>query len=249
MSNKRSKKRSTGVGRKSLRTLLIRVFEKHGSEPITHKEICQMVDARDPNSRQNVFDELNVLFKHGSLDRINHYTFKAKSNQKYLEGQIDITQRGAGFVSCDGYEKDFYISPQNINKALQRDLVKIKVIKEGRSRTEAVVIEVLKRDKVQFVGALRILEKHAVLIPDNPRLGLDIEIPKNKIGNAKNGDKVLVKITTWPQGREIPYGEVTAVLGASGSNDAEMLGILYNQGIEPVFPDAVMDEADRKSVV
>ncbi|MDA9987320.1 hypothetical protein N9E11_04770, partial [Crocinitomicaceae bacterium] len=236
MSQKRSKKRSGGVGRKSLRTLLIRVFEKHNTKELTHKEICQIVDARDPNARQNVFDELNVLFKHGSVDRINHFTFKAKSNLQYLEGQIDITQRGAGFVSCEGYEKDFYIAPQNINKALQRDSVKIKVIKQGRSRAEAVVVEVLKRDKVQFVGALRILDKHAVLIPDNPRLGLDIEIPKNKIGNAKNGDKVLVKITTWPQGREIPYGEVTAVLGASGSNDAEMLGILYNQGIEPVFP-------------
>ena len=244
MSKKRSKKRSGGVNRKSLRTLLIRVFEKHISSELTHKEICQIVDARDPNSRQNVFDELNVLVKHGSIERINHYTFKAKSDLKYLEGQIDITQRGAGFVSCDGHEKDFYISPHNINKALNGDLVKIKVIKQGQSRDEAVVVEVLKRDKVQFVGALRILDKHAVLIPDNPRLGLDIEIPKNKIANAKNGDKVLVKITTWPQGREIPFGEVTAVLGTSGSNDAEMLGILYNQGIEPVFPDAVMEEAE-----
>ena len=244
MSKKRSKKRSGGVNRKSLRTLLIRVFEKHISSELTHKEICQIVDARDPNSRQNVFDELNVLVKHGSIERINHYTFKAKSDLKYLEGQIDITQRGAGFVSCDGHEKDFYISPHNINKALNGDLVKIKVIKQGQSRDEAVVVEVLKRDKVQFVGALRILDKHAVLIPDNPRLGLDIEIPKNKIANAKNGDKVLVKITTWPQGREIPFGEVTAVLGTSGSNDAEMLGILYNQGIDPVFPDAVMKEAE-----
>ena len=244
MSKKRSKKRSSGVGRKSLRTLLIRVFEKHNARELTHKEICQIVDARDPNSRQNVFDELNILFKHGSIDRVNHFTFKAKSNLQYLEGQIDITQRGAGFVSCEGYDKDFYISPQNINKALQRDTVKIKVIKQGRSRDEAMVVEVLKRDKVQFVGALRILDKHAVLIPDNHRLGLDIEIPKNKISTAKNGDKVLVKITTWPQGRETPYGEVTAVLGASGSNDAEMLGILYNQGIEPVFPDAVMEEAE-----
>ena len=118
MSKKRSKKRSGGVNRKSLRTLLIRVFEKHNSSELTHKDICQIVDARDPNSRQNVFDELNVLVKHGSVERLNHYTFKAKSGLKYLAGQIDITQRGAGFVSCEGYDKDFYISPQNINKAL-----------------------------------------------------------------------------------------------------------------------------------
>ncbi len=71
------------------------------------------MDARDPNSRQNVFDELNILFKHGSIDRVNHFTFKAKSNLQYLEGQIDITQRGAGFVSCEGMIKIF-TSPRKI---------------------------------------------------------------------------------------------------------------------------------------
>ena len=100
MSKKRSKTRSVGVGRKSIRTLLIRVFEKHDSKELSHKEICQIVDARDPNSRQNVFDELNELVKHGSVERINHFTFKAKGNKLYLEGKIDITQRGSGFISC-----------------------------------------------------------------------------------------------------------------------------------------------------
>ncbi len=244
MSKKRSKNRSVGVGRKPLRSLLIRVFEKHDSKELSHKEICQIVDARDPNSRQNVFDELNALVKHGSVERINHFTFKAKGNKLYLEGKIDVTQRGSGFITCEGYDKDFYVAPQNTNKALHGDLVKIKVIKQGRSRAEAVVVEVLKRDKEQFVGVLNIMEKFAILIPDNPRLGMEIQVPRTKLNEAKNGDKVLVKITTWPQGRETPFGEVTAVLGSNGSNDAEMLGILYNQGIEPIFPDAVMDEAE-----
>ena len=87
MSKKRTKKRSGGVNRKSLRTLIVRVFEKQNSSELTHKDICQIVDARDPNSRQNVFDELNVLVKHGSVERVNHYTFKAKSDLKYLEGK------------------------------------------------------------------------------------------------------------------------------------------------------------------
>ena len=54
----------------------------------------------------------------------------------------------------------------------------------------------------------------------------------------------MAKITTWPKGSNTPFGEVTAVLGASGSNDAEMLAILYNQGIDPVFPNEVIDEAE-----
>ena len=244
MSKKRRNHSKKGVKRNSLRPLLIQVFEKKQGDQLTHKEICQIIDARDPNSRQNVFDELNMLVKHGSIERVNHFTFKSLQNSKYLEGNIDITQRGAGFVSVEGDERDVYIAPQNTNRALQNDQVRIKIIKEGKSRDEGVVVEVLKRDKVLFVGELRISRKDAVLIPDNHRMGTEIIIPLSKTNGAKHGQKVLAKITAWPKGSNTPYGEVSTVLGASGSNDAEMLSILYNHGIEPEFPQEVIDEAE-----
>ena len=244
MSKKRRNHSKKGVKRNSIRPLLIQVFEKKQGDQLTHKEICKIIDARDPNSRQNVFDELNMLVKHGSIERVNHFTFKSLQNSKYLEGNIDITQRGAGFVSVEGEERDVYIAPQNTNRALQNDQVRIKIIKEGKSRDEGVVVEVLKRDKVLFVGELRISRKDAVLIPDNHRMGTEIIIPLSKTNGAKHGQKVLAKITAWPKGSNTPYGEVSTVLGASGSNDAEMLSILYNHGIEPEFPQEVIDEAE-----
>ena len=151
-----------------------------------------------------------MLVKHGSIERINHFTFKSHGDSQYLEGRIDITQRGAGFVSIDGHERDIYIAPPNTNRALQNDHVKIKIIKEGASRDEGVVVEVIKRDKVLFVGELRISRKEAVLIPDNNRMGVEIIIPLSKINGAKHGQKVLTKITAWPKGSNTPYGEVSA---------------------------------------
>ena len=162
-------KRGESIRRKVIKEIRLdhfnQVFEKHKGNILTHKEICQIIDARDPNSRQNVFDELNMLVKHGSIERINHFTFKSLGDSQYLEGRIDITQRGAGFVSIDGHERDIYIAPPNTNRALQNDQVKIKIIKEGSSRDEGIVVEVIKRDKVLFVGELRISRKEAVLIP------------------------------------------------------------------------------------
>ena len=244
MSKNRKQNSKRGIKKNSIRPLLIQVFERNQKSELTHKEICQIIDARTPNSRQNVFEELNSLVRHGSIERVNHFTFKGLQNKTYLEGRIDITQRGAGFVSCEGYSRDIYIAPQNTNRALQNDNVKIKVIKEGKSRDEAIVVQVLKRDKEQFVGELRIRNKDAMLVPDNSRMGIEIIVPLSKINDAKHGQKVLVKISTWPKGSNTPYGEVTAILGTSGSNDAEMLSILYNQGIDPVFPQEVIDEAE-----
>ena len=75
-------------------------------------------------------------------------------------------------------------------------------------------------------------------------MGVEIIIPLSKINGAKHGQKVLTKITAWPKGSNTSYGEVSAILGASGSNDAEMLSILYNHGIEPEFPQEVIEEAE-----
>ena len=106
MSKNRKKRFNKGVKRNSLRPLLIQVFERNQGTELTHKEICQIIDARDPNARQNVFDELNLLVKHGSIQRVNHFTFKDLQDSAYLECKIDITQRGAGFVSCEGHERE-----------------------------------------------------------------------------------------------------------------------------------------------
>ena len=82
MSKNRNKHSKKGFKRNSIRPLLIQVFERNQGEQLTHKEICQVIDARDPNSRQNVFDELSMLVKHGSIERVNHFTFKSLQNSQ-----------------------------------------------------------------------------------------------------------------------------------------------------------------------
>ncbi|MEN9699242.1 MAG: hypothetical protein RLZZ301_440 [Bacteroidota bacterium] len=228
--------------------LLMRLFEQNPGVELTHKQISTLVDARDPRSRQQVFDALSVLASKKAIRRINHHTFILGNPDAFEEGHIQITQRGAGFVSVPGREKDIYISPANVGQALNGDRVKVRVFKQGESRDEGAISEVLERERIQFVGTLKIRNNDALLVPDNHRSGIEIKIPFEKLNGAQDGEKALVKITVWPQSAERPYGEVLVRLGLSGDNETEMLSILYNQGINPVFPDAVMAEAERVPV-
>jgi ribonuclease R len=125
------------------------------------------------------------------------------------------------------------------------DLVKLRIFKEGTQRDEGAIISIVERERTQFVGTLKMQDRFALLVPDNHRSGIQVYISKEQLNGARNGEKVLVKITVWPKSSEMPYGEVIAVLGMPGSNDAEMLSILYSQGINPVFPDEVMSEAEH----
>ena len=226
-------------------TLVMRIFEQNPGVELTHKQVATLLDARDARARQVVFESLSTLTNKKAIQRINHHTYKLAGATNLLEGTISITQRGAGFVTVQGHEKDIYIGPSNVGQALNGDTVKVRVFKQGNSRDEGAVTEVTERDRIQFVGTIQIRNNDALMVPDNPRAGVEIKIPHDKLNGALHGEKALVKITVWPKSAERPYGEVLVRLGKSGSNETEMLSILYNQGINPVFPDSVMAEAEQ----
>jgi len=244
MFKKKKFDRGSGKKRSAITSIIIKVFERNPEQELTHKEITTLVDARDPAARQLVFDTLNLLVDQKTLKRINHLTFKlAVDSTNFFEGTIQITQRGSGFVVCQGREKDIFIAPQNLSQAMNGDLVKVRVFKQGPKRDEGAVVEVKERERVQFVGTLHFRERNILLIPDNSKSGIEIIIAKENLNGAKEGEKVLAKIIAWPKSSATPYGEIIAVLGMPGSNDTEMLSILYNQGIDPVFPQEVLNEA------
>ncbi len=49
-------------------------------------------------------------------------------------------------------------------------------------------------------------------------------IPSSKMNGAKNGDRVVVRITDWEKKNKSPNGEVVSVLNAADENDLAMKG-------------------------
>ena len=64
----------------------------------------------------------------------------------------------------------------------------------------------------------------------------DIFIPKDKIGEAEQGDVVLVHIEDWPARADSPFGSVIKVLGKPGEHDTEIHAILAEYGLPSEFP-------------
>jgi ribonuclease R len=240
-------KKNSGKPKKLKQSLLFsirKLFEKNSGKKFKLKEVCEAVDVRDNSLRKLVYSILQELAREGVIKSVGHEDFILTQTGVAMEGVIDMTARGAGFVTVDGRATDIYISPNNVEHALNGDLVRIKIIKKGKNRDEGKVLDVIQRDRTQFVGTIQMHDKFAFLKPDNLKTGTDIFIPKEKLNGAKDGDKCLVKITVWPKSASNPYGEVSDILGKPGSNDTEMISILYNNGIEYKFPSEVLSEAE-----
>lgn len=232
--------------KESLSHIIRKVFTENSDSSLNHKQVCALVNVKEAALRKLVFTTLEDLVKIGFLKNAGHGVYKLNKNDKTYEGIIQLTQRKAGYVIVDDSSiSDIYIAPTNINQALGGDRVQVQIIKQGKDKKEGVVLNVLERERTQFVGTIHKQEKFAFLVLDNSRIGTDIYIPKEKLKGAKDGEKVLAKITVWPKTAENPFGEVIEVLGKTGGNDIEMISILVNQGLEYQFPEEVLDEAER----
>ncbi len=221
-----------------------KVFEKNQDSILSHKQVCVLIDVRENALRNLVYEILEELSKDGKIKRTAHAVYTSGIKEDVYEGFIELTARGAGFVVTDDEQEDIYVAPPNTGQSLNGDRVKVRVFKRGKTRMEGEIIAVLSRERTQFVGTIETHEKFAFLVPDNLKSGTDIYIPKEKLGQAKSGDKALVKITVWPKSSKNPYGEVVEVLGKPGSNDTEMISILCNNGIDYKFPQEVLEEAE-----
>jgi ribonuclease R len=164
---------------------------------------------------------------------------------KSLKGVLDITRSGMGFVIVPGAETDILIRPADFNTALHGDSVQVRVKNEGNRRMQGVVEKVLQRKRTEFIGHLQMNKGFAFFIAEMDKPMPDIFIPLNSLGDAKDNDRVVVRLLQWENDGKRPIGEVVSVLDAENTNDAAMKEILLEAGFSLQFPDDALEVAAR----
>lgn len=180
-------------------------------------------------------------------------TNKKKGGKKHqvatdsYKGKIEITRSGMGFVVVEGLETDVLVRPNDFNTAMHGDTVRVKLTpqREGK-RMQGVISEVLERKQLDFVGRLQLNKSFAFFVSDSDKKMPDVYIPLQRIGDAKDADRVVVRITEWETGSgKRPVGEVISVLNAEDANDVAMKEILLENGFPINFPDDALEVAAR----
>ena len=175
---------------------------------------------------------------------------KLKKKSK-IEGIFRANEKGFGFVEIENQEEDVFIPAKNVNGALNGDAVRISIIKpkEGTKRAEAKIIKIVRRERESVVGIFQANKNFGFVVPDDKRFGTDIFIPKSKCKNAKNNDKVIAKITKYPEKGKNAEGEIEEVLGNINQAGIDMLSVIKEFDLPNEFPTFVKEEAEGISQV
>jgi ribonuclease R len=168
-----------------------------------------------------------------------------KHKPELVKGKLSVVRSGTGFVTVEGLERDILIHPENLGTALNGDEVRVRIIKEGKSRVEGTVEEIVTRKQTEFAGKVEVKEHFAFLLPDKANMPVDIFIPLALLNGAKDGDQAVARITDWSPKKKNPIGEIVSVLTHESQNEQAMQGILMDAGFPLHFPDEVLEEAAR----
>lgn len=186
-------------------------------------------------------------------DTSNHHKRTKKENNhdtflvgEELIGTMDVARSGDAYVIIEGKSKDFFVHRKNVNKAFDGDTVKIRRLHKAKGvRPEAVVTEIVKRNRTHFIGVVNRSNDVCFVLPDNTGIRVDFYVPEQRTLNAKHHDKVVVEFVEWRTKDKNPIGQITEILGNAGNNDIEMKSILIENGFFTSFPKHVLEEAEQ----
>lgn len=173
---------------------------------------------------------------------------KKKENlENCIKGIFRGNEKGFGFVKIDGQDEEIYISRGNTKDAVNGDEVLIKIIDdtvEG-NRKEGKIVKTINHKRNEIVGTFTKRKNFGFVVPDDREFNTDIFISKKSFNKAKNNQKVVVKITKFPQGNKSAEGEITEIIGGINEAGVDMLSLIKEYNLPYEFPDDVILEAQK----
>lgn len=244
--SKKGKKKSTGLNKKQLTNMIMGLFANNQNKTFNYKQIAKQINITDPATKNLITSTLYELRDYGTLVETSRGKFKLVQQGGYVTGTVELTMRGAGYIISEDTEEDIFVTQSNLNHALNGDKVKVYLYAKKRGKQpEGEVVEILHRANETIVGVIEISKTFAFVAANTKQMPYDIFIPLAKINGAKNGDKVIVKITEWPEKYRNPFGEIIKALGKPGDNETEMHAILAEFDL-PYHFDRKVEEAANK---
>ncbi|WP_234571359.1 ribonuclease R [Rhodohalobacter sp. 614A] len=181
----------------------------------------------------------HVMVSKGNLVRLNE---TASGDKNIVQGKLDVTSHGDGYVIVEGRDQDIKISRKYMSTALDGDIVKVKLMGYHKKSNKPLgrIEEVIKRASTLFVGTLDEVAKNTYIIKtDSHSSRVDFFVELNDLNGAKPGEKVSCRMIQWDDVRGYPQAKVVQVLGKSGSNEANVLSILAEKQFHAEFPPEV----------
>ena len=215
--------------------------------PVTHPEVCEMLDLRDEDQVEAVRRRLIAMARDGQLVSNRRGAFARLDKIDVIRGRVQGHKDGYGFVIPAKGGNDLYLHNRQMRRVFDGDEVLVRVTGSYRGKDEAAIVEVLSRNTEQLAGRLFREDGVQFVSPENQRITHDILIPPGAEGDAKSGQIVVVAVTQQPDKKRPATGKVIQVLGDHMAPGMEIELAIQSHGIPSEWPAEALSEAEALS--
>ncbi|MCW5514685.1 ribonuclease R [Muriicola sp. Z0-33] len=242
----KKKKRIKSQRQNEITKGIFTVLEKQPKQNFNYKQIASKLQITDTEGRNLLIKRLGELKAKNRIQEASRGKYTALSNNNYSKGRVEITARGNAYVIMDEEDEDVFVPYNKLKRAFHGDIVEVAIYPRRKTKKlEGQIVNVLERKKSTFVGIVDLQKTFAFVRPTDFKMYKDIFVPIEKIGNAKEGEKVVVRINEWPDKADSPIGEIVEILGMPGEHHTEIHSILAEYGLPYEFPVEVSHFANK----
>ena len=223
--------------------IILEFMKDENYTPMKAKEMAIILGV--PKKEYNKFLEiLNNLEENYKIVKNRKNRYKV-IGENFVEGIYRKNVKGFGFVKVEGEDDEIYISKENSKNALNGDRVLVEITEEKTKikSAEGKIKKIIKHEKNTLVGTFQNRQNFGFVVPDDKAFGTDVFISKSNFGKARDGHKVLVQITKYPEKGKNAEGKIIEVLGGPNQAGVDMLSLIKEYKLPSTFPEQVVQEA------
>lgn len=222
----------------------ILAFLSDESSPLLTFDELATTLAVPADDREQLSAILDALESEGQIIKTKKGRYGSAARLGFVRGIFRGHERGFGFLlpleEADG--DDIFIPADCTCGAMDGDTVLAHLSgkggggRRGDKKREGEITRILVHAHDTVVGQFETGKKFGFVMPDDKRLTDDIFISKSDFHGAKDGQKVVVKLTKFPQGRRNAEGKIVEILGNPGDPGVDILCVMKQHGLDTRFP-------------
>ena len=160
-----------------------------------------------------------------------------------VEATLVSLSKNFGFARPDGGGDDIFIHGSALQGALVGDKIIVGDIRKDDRGPSGRVRRIVEHKPAQTTGTVSITDEGIEFIPDNA-IRYNLRMRERDLNGAKNGDKVMASLEQDYRG-DWAYASVKKVFGSGRTARVCADAIVEQYSIPHVFPQEVLDEAER----
>ena len=218
---------------------------REAGRPLNFDELAARIGGDGKAAGNRLQAQLDELLQAGEIIRNRRDEYCLRERLSLVVGTVSGHRDGHGFVLPDDRSAPVFLAPRQMLETMHGDRVAVRISgQDNRGRPQGAIVEVLERNTREIVGRLYEESGISFVVPDNPRIGHRVFVPRGHLGGARAGQVVLVKLVEQPTRTAQALGHVTRVLGEHAAPGMETEIAIHSHGLPFEFPHEAVVEAE-----